>query len=189
MTFGTPSRAKHQRRDAGERRAPPPLDAAGLDALAVRYVSRFATTTAKLGAYLRRKLRERGGDGLGEDDIVRVVARCVRAGYVDDDAYAGQRAASLGRRGFGHRRIAMALGAAGIEREVVAALTPDEDEAFASAERFASRRRIGRFATAVADRDERRRQLGAMLRAGHSNTVALRVIGQPPVDDRDIEEE
>lgn len=189
MTFGTPSPAKHQRRDAGQRRVPPLLDAAGLEALAVRYVGRFATTTTKLGAYLRRKLRERGGDGLGEDDVVRVVARCVCAGYVNDDAFAGQRAASLGRRGFGHRRIAMALGAAGIERDVVAALAPDENEAFAAAERFAARRRIGRFATTVADRDERRRQLGAMLRAGHSTTVALRVIGQSPVDDRDLDEE
>jgi regulatory protein len=36
------------------RRIPGPLDSAALDRLALRYVERFATTRAKLAAYLAR---------------------------------------------------------------------------------------------------------------------------------------
>ena len=43
-----------------ERRVLQPLDEQGLNGLALRYVERFATTRAKLRAYLDRKLRERG---------------------------------------------------------------------------------------------------------------------------------
>jgi regulatory protein len=42
------------------RRALPPLDQAALQELALRYVGKYATTRAKLRAYLGRKLRERG---------------------------------------------------------------------------------------------------------------------------------
>ena len=43
-----------------ERRTLPPLDAAALERLALRYVERFATTRGKLTDYLRRKIREIG---------------------------------------------------------------------------------------------------------------------------------
>lgn len=168
-----------------DRRPPPPLDAAALERLALRYVEKFATSRGKLADYLARKLRERGGEGVGEDDIARAVARCVAAGYVDDEAFAEQRAQSLSRRGFGHRRVAMTLTVAGIERHVVEALAPDDDEALAAAERFAKRRRFGRFASEPADRDEQRRQVAAMLRAGHSSSIALRVVGKAAVAERD----
>ena len=185
MAFIQTRPSKSNRRDRHERTPAPPLDAKALDAFALRYVGRYATTTSKLAAYLRRKLRERGGEGVGELDIERVVARCVAAGYVDDEGFAKQRAASLGRRGYGHRRIAMTLGAAGIERQVVDALVPDEAEALAAAERFARRRRIGRFASEPSDRDEQRRQFGAMVRAGHAGDLARRLVAEAPVADRD----
>ncbi len=41
-------------------RKPSPLTATRLQDLALSYVARFATTRAKLEAYLVRKLRERG---------------------------------------------------------------------------------------------------------------------------------
>ena len=46
------------------------IDAKGLDALALRYVSRYATTRYKLASYLHRKLREKGG----EDDLMMAMA-------------------------------------------------------------------------------------------------------------------
>ena len=45
-------------------RIAPPLDEAGLNELALAYVARYATSRAKLLAYLARKLRERGWGGL-----------------------------------------------------------------------------------------------------------------------------
>ena len=44
-------------------RKPSPLTATRLQDLALSYVARFATTRAKLEAYLVRKLRERGWEG------------------------------------------------------------------------------------------------------------------------------
>ena len=52
-----------QTRTSRERRQPPPLDAAALERLALRYVERFATTRGRLTDYLTRKIRERGWEG------------------------------------------------------------------------------------------------------------------------------
>ncbi|MEY4670243.1 MAG: hypothetical protein RLZZ415_122, partial [Pseudomonadota bacterium] len=78
-----------------ERRPPRPLDRERLNELALAYLARFATSAAKLEAYLRRKLRERGWDGEGEPPVAALVERCVAAGYVDDAAYARSKAGSL----------------------------------------------------------------------------------------------
>ena len=51
-------------------RPKPPLDEARLQEMALAYVARFATSAARLEAYLARKLRERGWDGKGAPDLV-----------------------------------------------------------------------------------------------------------------------
>ena len=45
--------------------------------LALRYVGKYATTRAKLAAYLARKLRERGWDGQREPDVRPVLRETV----------------------------------------------------------------------------------------------------------------
>ena len=98
------------------RRKPrPPLDAASLKELALAYVARFATSRARLGAYLRRKVRERGWGGSGEPPIDALVGQAAEAGFVDDAAFALSKARSLTARGYGSRRVRQALAAAGIE--------------------------------------------------------------------------
>jgi regulatory protein len=97
-----------------------PLDRAGLDRLAIAYVGRYATTRAKLAAYLRRKLAERGWEGPGPAPVEAIVERCAELGYVDDRAFAEARAVSLTRRGYGPRRLAAALLGAGIEPDDMA---------------------------------------------------------------------
>ena len=54
------------------KRTPKPLDSVRLNDLALHYVARFATSAAKLEAYLARKLRERGWDGEGEAPVAAV---------------------------------------------------------------------------------------------------------------------
>lgn len=151
----------------------PPLDAESLDNLALGYAARFATTRAKLRDYLRRKLRERGWDGTAPPDVDAVVARLAELRYVDDAAFASIRSDALARRGYGSRRIAEALNAAGVEPEESAgpaSLSPRE--AWAAAERFARRRRIGPYATDPADRPVREKQVAAFVRAGHDFATA-----------------
>ena len=66
-----------------------------LEELALAYVARFATSSAKLDGYLRRKLRERGWAGEGEPPVARLVERFVALGYIDDLAFARARSGSL----------------------------------------------------------------------------------------------
>lgn len=145
-----------------------PLDATRLSEMALAYVARFATSRAKLLAYLERKLRERGlAEGV-EVDIVAIADRLVALGYVDDTAFAGMKARSLLSRGYGNRRVDAALRAAGIDAPTRADARADADAAWAAAIAFARRRRFGPFADAqLTDRRLQERQFAAMLRAGH----------------------
>ncbi len=181
-----PKRAGADRGD-GVRR--PPLDAAALDALALGYLARYATTRAKLRQHLARKLAERGwADEALPPPIDALVERMAALGYVDDAAFASARGAALARRGYGARRIGHALRGAGIaERDAAPALEQAADGAWDHAVAFARRRRIGPFAARPHDPDERRRMLAAMLRAGHPLDIARRIVAAMPgeVPERD----
>jgi len=159
----------------------PPLDADGLERAALRYVERYATSRAKLASYLRRKLRERGWEGDGEPPVERLVERMAELRYVDDRAFATARAASLGRRGYGERRVSEALRAAGIEEnDAEEARDHARSGAWEAALRFAERRRIGPFATSEPDPAQRQKAMAAMLRAGHSMDVSRRLVRARP---------
>ena len=102
-------------------------------------------------------------------------------GYVDDRAFATVRAASLGRRGYGERRVREALRAAGIDEEDSAeAREAARRGAWDAALRFAERRRLGPFAPREADRDAREKALAALLRAGHPIDLARRLASARP---------
>lgn len=164
-----------------ERKPKPPLDAASLEQLALAYVGRFATTRAKLAVYLARKVRERGWGGTGSAPIEPLVTRMAELGYVDDRAFAAARGAALGRRGYGARRVGLALRAAGIEDEDAAdANATARDGAWEAALRFAARRKLGPFAPSESDRPMREKALAAMLRAGHPLDLALQLIAASP---------
>ena len=167
-------------RPKGQKKPRPLLDEEALERTALFYVGRYATTRAKLTAYLARKVKERGWGGEGEPTIGRLVERFAGLGYVDDEAFAAARAASLRQRGYGERRIAMALNAAGIEEEDAAEVREEARAgAMESALRFAERRRIGPFATMEPDRRARDKAFAAMARAGHPIDVIRRILDTP----------
>ena len=152
------------------------MNASRLEELALAYVARFATTQAKLRAYLVRKLRERGWAEDGAPPVEAVVARYVEAGYVDDAAWARMKAGSLLRRGYGARRVGEALGQAGVAEDLRADVRPGEVEARRAALVLARRRRFGPFAMTPPDRPARDKQVAAMLRAGHPLDIARRIV-------------
>lgn len=165
------------------RHPPPPLNRAALDALALRYVERFATTRGKLAAYLARKIRERGWDGPPADPQA-IAERMAGYGYVDDRAYAEAKARALTRRGYGARRVSQALHAAHVApADAGQALEESADQAFESALAHARRRRFGPFANSPSDEATRARQLAAMLRAGHDFALARRIVAAAPGED------
>ena len=165
----------------------PPLDAAALDRLALRYVERFATTRRRLTDYLLRKIRERGWDGPTADPAA-LAEKLAELGYIDDRAFGEARAAAMGRRGLGKRRVTGALQQAGLDEEDREAVTPAvEDRALETAMAFARRRRIGPFATVRAERPEREKQIAAMIRGGHDFALARRIVALEPGETFDHE--
>ena len=163
------------------RRAPRPLNESALRELAIAYVGRFATSRAKLRAYLFRKIRERGWDGNREPDPAALADRLAEQGYVDDAGYAESKARSLTARGYGKRRVAEALRGAGInEEDGEKARRHSEEEAVASVLRFAERRRLGPFAAAAADPRSREKAIAAMVRAGHRFDLARTIAAMAP---------
>lgn len=164
------------------RRTPKPLDRTRLNDLALHYVARFATSSGKLEAYLRRKLRERGWDGEDEPDIAGLVARFAEKNYVDDEAYARMKTSGLLARGYGARRVEEKLRADGLAEDVRIANSPEEHEAREALLAFARRRRFGPFRVAPqaegpeAAHKAREKQLAAIVRAGHSFDHARRAV-------------
>ncbi|AEG49379.1 regulatory protein RecX [Sphingobium chlorophenolicum L-1] len=158
-----------------DKRLPPPLDEEALRELALRYVSRFATSRAKLLAYLNRKVKERGWGDEDPADPQGLVDRLTQLRYVDDASYAAMKSASLARRGYGARRVAETLRADGIaEADREEADNQTRNEAWAAADRFARRKRIGPYAQERPDPKQREKWIAAFLRAGHNYATARR---------------
>lgn len=171
----------------GPRPAPKPITAARLEELALAYVARFATSRAKLEAYLARKLRERGWDGEGEAPVRALAERFVAAGYVDDAAFARAKSGSLLRRGYGQRRVNQALGAAGIDEDIRAEIRAGEGALRRAALALARKRGFGPFARGGGDGREpdralREKQIAAMLRAGHALDSARELVDAASVE-------
>ena len=158
-----------------ERPPPPPLDASALRNLALRYVGRYATSAAKLQRYLARKLWERGWGGDGAAPVEALIAQFVDQGYVDDRSFGEARARGLAGKGFGARRVGQDLQAAGLARDLASEIGATVDGR-AAAERFAQRRRFGPWDAHGFDPERYRKQIAAMLRAGHDFAIARAVL-------------
>ena len=180
---------------------PKPLDGARMEELALAYVARFATSASKLRTYLQRKLRERGfaGDedgtaGEGQAAVERIATRFVENGYIDDENFARMRSRSLTHRGYGPRRVDMALREAGIEEPVRRDAMPSQSLRRDAALTMARKRRFGPFAIVgsvgadegfdalQAQRALREKQLASMVRAGHSFDDARAVLDAPSIE-------
>jgi regulatory protein len=172
------------------KRERPPLDETKLQELALRYVGKYATTRAKLRSYLARKVRERGWKDGRAPDFEALASRFAELGYVDDASYALAKSRSLSARGYGKRRLSDKLRVAGVdEHDSEAAKAHADREAVSAALRFAERRRLGPFAAAAGDRDQLGKWTAAMIRAGHSYSLARAIVAlQPgaPIDISDL---
>ena len=161
----------------------PPLDGERLRSLALHYVGKYATTQAKLGGYLNRKIRERGWDDERHADIAALTEQFAELGYINDAQFAEARSRSFVRRGYGKRRLDEDLRASGIgEGDAVPAKAHMDESEFTAAENFARRKRLGPFANELAPPEKRQKQLHAFLRAGHGFEIARRFVNAAPGD-------
>lgn len=175
-------------RTARPRKPRPPLTPEKLDELALFYVGRFATTRAKLRAYLTRKLRERGWESPRPPDVDAIAERFAAQGYVDDCAFALAKSQALTGRGYGVRRVDHALRLAGVEEaDGQAARALADAGAAEAALRFARRRRLGPYGDGGKDPKARQRALAAMVRAGHDFGLARAILDLEPGSETDVE--
>jgi regulatory protein len=164
-----------------DKKPPPPLNDERLRGLALHYVGKYATTQAKLGAYLTRKIRERGWDGERRTDVAALVEQFAELGYINDAQFAEARSRAFVRRGYGERRLNEDLRAGGIgDADAVPAKEHMAESMFVAAENFARRKRLGPFANEAAPPEKRQKQLHAFLRAGHSFEIARRFVNADP---------
>jgi regulatory protein len=180
-------------------RRPRRLAITDLDQIALDYLARFATTRKRVQDMLTRRIR-RSAHFHGDDPaemlaaIPAVIEKLERNRFLDDQAFAGMKAASLTRRGTSRKQIGAKLAQLGINQDMqgaamegLAAEFGDTEEAAAIA--YAKRRRLGRYRARHIAGEQRlvqaRRDLSAMARAGFSFALAKRVLGS--ADDIDID--
>ena len=170
-------------------RPPRRISKEALEASAVAYLARFATSAVNLKRVLARKVlrsaRHYGDDPaplMAEADAI--VARFVTKGVIDDVLYAGAQLRALRRRGGSSRAIRGRLAAKGLNGETIEAALTDREPGAAdlrAAIILARRRRLGPF-RAVARAENRQRDLAVLGRAGFEYQTAVRVIDAPDPD-------
>ncbi len=177
------SQTAQQRRG---RRAGRPVTAEGLEAQALHYLARFASSAANLRRVLRQKVersaRDHGTDrDAGLAAVERLIERFAETGIVDDARFAEGRAQSLFRRGTSRRATAANLSEKGIGQDQIATALDSLDELsaepeLAAAAAYARRRRLGPFRPPDSRATHRDKDLAALGRAGFGIDVARRVL-------------
>ena len=185
MIKNVDKRSKKVPKRSGQR-GPREVTEKRLNNVALHYVSRYSATTDSLRKVLMRRIeasaRAHGTDPkVGAIWIETLIIRFQALGYLNDRAYAANRARSLLARGNSTRAVAMKLREKGISVEDIevafeAAREDMSDLNLAAAAALARRRRLGPYRLDVAREDHRDRDLAALARAGFSYDVARRII-------------
>jgi len=172
------------------RRGPLKATPAAIEAAALRYLERYASSSENLRRILMAKVERSARHHETDPEegtavIGALIARYLASGLLDDAGYAEAKARSLHRRGDSVRAIRAKLAAKGLARaEVEAALArlaaeagPDSDGLDAHAARaYARRRRLGPWRAAAERAERRQRDLAALARAGFDYETARAVI-------------
>lgn len=158
---------------------------------AVDYLGRYASSRHKLGQILQRFANRRLTDYAAEDiaaAIQQTIDQCSQFGYLDDRKFAVTVALSQRRLGRSQAVIRQRLRQHALGDDIIAHALAAADQNSANGDlkaaiRFAQRRRLGPFAQRhsthhrrIDHRQRKKRDLGAMARAGFSMGISQRVL-------------
>ncbi|KAA0972280.1 regulatory protein RecX [Aureimonas fodinaquatilis] len=154
--------------------------------VAIAHLARYPASAAHLETVLARRIVMKGFAREGSAELIRqTIERLKELQFLNDDAFAEARLATLRRRGASTAMAKARLADKGIDRETVErAMAGDETDERQAAENYARRRRLGPHR--VKDRAERReRDIAAMARAGFPIQISKAVIDADPDEERD----
>ena len=158
---------------------------------ALDYLGRYSSSRHKLGQILLRFANRKLTDYKTDDvaaAIQQTIDQCSRLGYLDDRQFAVQVALSQRRLGRSQAAIRRRLSQHALDDDIIAHALIEADENSANGDlqaaiRFAQRRRLGPFAQRHGAHHQRldsyqwkKRDLGAMARAGFSKAISQRVL-------------
>lgn len=175
-----PARRERRRR---EPRPPRPLTAERLQKAALNHLARYACSAEQLRRVLQRRLaraEEAGVAEIGPQEIERQIERCRGLGFLDDTAFARQKAESLGRQGRSRQAIGQKLKQLGLaEAEIgegLAAAGEAPADELTRAAAYARRRRLGPFRPPAERAARFQRDLAALARQGFPYQLARQVL-------------
>ena len=164
---------------------------------ALHYLGRYASTSARLEAVLRRFARrklEKAEPAVLETVLKEVMDSCIRLGYINDEAFIKSQFRQGLRNGHSQKRILLKLAQKGISRDrALAVIQEQDDEALpdsqtelAAALIFARKKAIGPY-TGQADisPEDRQKQMGRLARNGFGFDVVRQVMGLTSADEAD----
>jgi len=171
-------------------RPPTRTTQASLEASALFYLARYASSSGNLKRVLMRKVA-RSAAYYGDDPaplkpvVEALVARHCGTGAVNDALYAESQTRALRRRGGSARAIVQKLGAKGVPAEIVAetaaTLAEEEGGDLDAACRLARRRRLGPFRNSGRG-ENRQRDMAALGRAGFEYRIAAAIVDAEDVE-------
>lgn len=177
------------------RRAPPvEITAATLAAAALAYLNRSDASRARLIRHLSSWAERRGGPGAGLSArplIDELIQRYQASGLIDDERLAANAVRGLRARGGSKRAIRVKLAARGIGASTIDEALATEGRAdgepdLVAARAYARKRRIGPYRPEAERAENRRRDLGALARAGFDFDTAARALGGITGEDEDF---
>ena len=164
---------------------------------AISYLGRYASSRHKLGQILQR-FANRKLTGYDADDIAaaieQTIDQCSQLGYLDDRQFAVTLALGHRRQGRSQVVIRQHLRQHALGDDIITQALAEADENSTNGElqaaiRFAQRRRLGPFAQRCSGHHllndhykRKKRDLGAMARAGFSMAISQRVLDHDKPD-------
>ena len=162
-----------------------------LQNIAIYYLERFDSSSANLCQVLKRRVfdyaRQVPDFNIAEAEswIEEIIARFENLGYLNDKRYAEFKIDNYLLSGKPERYIRQKMQQKGINGKIIDdILSNREFDEEAMALRFAAKKRIGPYRTdESARRENRQKDLAAIVRAGFSYDTAQKIIGAENIDD------
>jgi regulatory protein len=175
-------------------RTPVVLDRQAIEAKALAYLDKLDASTARLRRilidFVKKRSRESGVDATPHlQTVEETLQRYQQTGLIDDRRYSFTIAQSLIARGTSRQAICAKLNARGVAKEVIdevlQSLGTHQGSELDAARALVRKRRLGHYRALAEQRDNYRRDLGILARAGFDLDTARSALSAEGKDDQD----